>query len=309
MSKKERPREAKETSSRLFGRWKTSIKRGYKAFATRHPSISLTPQALKNFSQHQMTLSSAYFAYHCFMAIFPLLLLISSILGFVLKSDPALQQKILKHVYDILPDFGGTLKSALNAMVTSRHLVGIIGLVGILWTGTRITRSLDIGTNIIWGTERRSFWKRKLVSLGTLLLLGVLGLLALGLSFATSSLLSWISQHASTVWTVVSFIVGTLVTLLVTFLIFATIYVIIPQQKPKFRDAAKGAIVAAILFHLFEYAFNYYLMNISKAQVLYGTIGVFLGLLIWLYLIAMVVFLGAEIVHLESSRRMAADST
>ncbi len=287
----------------LFRRWKRDVVRGFRAVAGRHPSIHLAVQAIREFSRHRMTLPSAYFAYHCFMAIFPLLLLISAILGFVLRSDPALQQEIMKHVYNLFPDFGGTLKGILDTVVASRHLVGIIGLLGLLWAGTRISKSLEIGACVIWETEKRKFWKRKLLALGILFLLGFMSMLALGFNLASSSLLSWIAEHAGPVWTATSLVVGTLASLAIEFTIFTTIYIVVPRQRPEFRDAAKGALVAAVLFHIIEWGFSYYFVNVSKAQALYGTIGVIIGVLIWLYLLGIVIFLGEEIVHLLSLRR------
>lgn len=289
----------------VFRRWKTDAVRGLRAFAGRHPSITLLVQAIREFSRHRMTLTSAYFAYHCFMAIFPLLLLISAILGFVLRSDPTLQQEIMKHVYSLFPDFGGTLKSILDGVVASRHLVGILGLLGLLWAGTRISKSLEIGACVIWETENRKFWKRKVLALGILFLLGFLSMLALGFNLAYSHFLSWIAEHAGTVWTMTSFVVGILASLAIEFAIFTTIYIVVPRQRPEFRDAARGGLVAAVLFHIIEWGFSYYFMNVSKAQALYGTIGVIIGVLIWLYLLGIVIFLGEEIVHLLSLRKTA----
>lgn len=308
MSLEKPPPEKTNGSPGLIRRWKTDAVRGLRALAGRHPSITLAVQAIKEFSRHRMTLPSAYFAYHCFMAIFPLLLLISAILGFVLRSNPALQQEIMKHVFDLFPDFGGTLKSILDTVVASRHVVGIIGLLGLLWAGTRISKSLEIGACIIWETDKRRFWKRKLLALGILFVLGFFSMLALGFNLASSSLLSWIAEHAGPVWTAASFTVGTLASLAIEFLIFTTIYIVVPRRRPEFRDAAKGAMVAAVLFHIIEWGFSYYFVHISKAQAFYGTIGVIIGILIWLYLLGIVIFLGAEIVHLLSLRKTATEN-
>jgi len=305
MSRNVKPPRKREGSPGPFRRWKMDAARGLRAFASRHPSITLVVQSIKEFKRHRMTLTSAYFAYHCFMAIFPLLLLVSSVLGFVLKSDPALQQEIMKHVYDVFPDFGGTLKSILDGVVASRQLVGIIGLLGLLWAGTRISKSLEIGACVIWETESRKFLRRKLLALGILLLLGFMSLAALGFNLASSSLLSWITEHAGPLWTTASFIVGNLASLAIEFLILTTLYIVVPRQRPNFRDAAKGAMVAAVLFHLIEWGFSYYFVHISKTQALFGTIGVIIGILIWLYLLGIVIFLGEEMVHLLSLRKTA----
>ncbi len=303
MPRDAKPLKKKEVSPGMLHRWKTDVVRGLRALAGRHPSITIAVQAIREFGRHRMTLPSAYFAYHCFMAIFPLLLLISAVLGFVLRSDPALQQEIMKHVYDLFPDFGGTFQGILDTVVASRHLVGIIGLLGLLWAGTRISKSLEIGACIIWETEKRRFWKRKLLALGIMFILGFMSMLSLGFNLASSSLLSWIAEHAGPVWTAASLIAGTLASLAIEFTIFTTIYIVVPRQRPDFRDAAKGAIVAAVLFHFIEWGFSYYFVNISKTQALYGTIGVIIGVLIWLYLLGIVIFLGEEIVHLLSLRK------
>lgn len=287
----------------VFRKWKAVAARSFSGFEARHPSVALAVQAIREFRRHRMTLTSAYFAYHCFMAIFPLLLLVSSILGFVLKSNPSVEQEIMTHVYDVFPDFGGTLKNILDGVVTSRQLVGIIGLLGLLWAGTRISKSLEIGSLIIWETGSRKFLRRKLLALGILFLLGFMSAVALGFNLAYSSILSWITGHAGPLWTAASFIVGTLASLAIGFLIFTTIYIVVPRERPDFRDAAGGAFVAAFIFHVIEWGFSYYFVHISRTQALFGTIGVIIGILIWLYLLGMVIFLGEEIVHLLSMRK------
>lgn len=305
MSRDAKPPKKKEGSPGILRRWKTDAVRGLRAMAGRHPSITLAVQAIREFSRHRMTLTAAYFAYHCFMAIFPLLLLVSAILGFVLKSDPALQQEIINHILELFPDFGGTLKSILDGVVASRHLVGTIGLLGLLWAGTRIAKSLEIGTCIIWETDKRRYWKRKLLALGILFILGFLGAVAIGFNLASSSLMSWMSKHASPLWTSASFVVSTLLSLTIASLILTAMYILVPQERPEFREAAGGALVAAVLFHIIDYGFSYYFVHMAKTQALYGTIGVIIGVLIWLYLIGIVIFLGAELVHLLSLRKTA----
>lgn len=289
--------------SRNYRRKKREASRGFRALRARRPSIDVLTVAVTRFRNQRIKLPTAYFSYHAFLSIFPLLLLLSAILGFVLHSNPNLQQEIMNYVYDAFPNFGGTLRDILESVVASRRLVGILGLLGFLWTGSKIALSLQIGFNVIWEADRMEYVEKRLYSLLILLAMGAIVVLTVSINFFSSRMLSWIAENAGPLWSAISFLAGLIISLCLNFILFFSLYLIVPRERPSLRPAAIGALFSAVVFHISEYFFNYYFANISKAKLLYGTIGIVIGILVWLFIIGAVLFLGAEIVYILERRR------
>lgn len=286
-----------------FKRFGKSVAKGFKDFKAKHRSVETLVVAGKNFREHQMKLSCAYFTYHAFIALFALILLASALLGFVLKSDPALQKKLLDYIYDVLPDLGNTLDNMLGTIVNNRHLVSIIGLVGLLWTGSKLSVSLETGFNVIQGTGNRPFWKRRLLALGVILLVIIIGGLFVGLGIFYSDVIAYIDKHAGELWSIISHVLGILLSFGLGFVVFSVLFLIVPRKRPKFRELAITALSASIAFHVVRVGFDYYFSNVAKTQILYGTIGVVIGILLWLYITGAVIFYCAEMLNILMTNR------
>jgi membrane protein len=288
----------KRTAAGLSGRWQH--------LQSRNRWIASAAEAGRGFSRHGLSLPSVFFAFNTFLAIFPLLLFVSSMLGFVLAGHATLQQSILNELLNIFPGAANALKSLLDSIVTNRALVGVIGFVTLLWAGTRVPWALEVGFNLVWPAHRRPFVKRKLLALWVLVVIGLLGALTIGVSLFSSALLSWTLSHAGGLLAVLVFMLGVGFSLATNFLIFFMVYSIIPQRRLEPGAVARGAAVASVLFIISEYVFNFYFVSISRWQVLYGTIGALLGVMIWLQVLGIIFFYCAEIVALHSSRQSEA---
>jgi membrane protein len=283
-------------------RWFGWLRQRFHELEKSSHTLSTAMAAGRGFSRDGLRLPSIYFAYNTLLAIFPLLLLVSAVLGFVLAGHQALYNRIINDILENFPGSSGSLKQIINSVIDNRALVGVIGFVGLLWAGTRVPVGLEVGFNQIWKAERRPFLKRRLLALWVLALVGALGAVSVGASLLTSALLSWTIRNAPHFVAVPVFFLGVLVSLATNFLIFYVVFHIIPQRRLPPRAIWVGAAVGAVLFWLSEYVFNFYFVSISKIQVLYGTIGAILGLLIWLGVVGYIVFFCAEIVAQRAAR-------
>lgn len=236
------------------------------------------------------------FAYNAFLSIFPLLLLLSSVLGFILKSYPSIHEKIMEGIYSAIPDFGSVIENTLKAIQSKPAVVGIIGLVGLLWTGTRIVYSLERGFRDVWGTEKRGFLKGRLLGVLVIAMVGVLGLASAGTYVGVSSFRNNMLKQGGA-WTALAFLIAILFRLIFNFLLFFLIYMVVPKRKQLASRVAKGAFFSAVLFLLLQYVLDFYFGSLSHATVLYGTIGVVISLMVWLYFTGMIAFLGAEFIR------------
>jgi membrane protein len=108
-------------------------------------------------SQRNGTLYAAAITYFSFLALFPLLLLVVAVTGFVLHAHPAAQASLLDHISAQAPgSLGSTLRSAVRTAINARAGVGAIGLAGVLLTGLGWVANLRAATMAMWASRRRS---------------------------------------------------------------------------------------------------------------------------------------------------------
>ena len=122
-------------------------------------------------------------AFHGFFSLFPLLLVGMSAIGFVLD-DPATQGRLIDGLAATLPGLEPLIEGTVEALVAARGATGLIGLAGLVWTGTAGVRAAGQAMQRVFGLDRRKgFVGTNLWALGTLALLGSMALAATGLSF------------------------------------------------------------------------------------------------------------------------------
>jgi membrane protein len=263
----------------------------------RYRWIAVLDEAVRNFFRHDMTLHAGNFAYSAFLAIFPLVLLITFIIGLVFRYNPDAMHSMVDTLKNAIPEMPTTIGDAAEAMVRFRAVVGVLGLIGLVWTISKIANAIQTGFEQIWETKRRSFVRKKLLSLGIMLLLMVVAIAGLFITFVSSQFLSWIDRHTGPVFSTLALILSALLSPLATALIFSILYRWMPLKKPSWKAIFLGALTASLLLDMVEYALGYYFTRISKTEALYGTLGVAIGVVIWLYFVGIFIFLGAEIVR------------
>ena len=241
---------------------------------------------MRNFYQHGMRTYSASFAFYAFLSVFPLMLVALAILGFVFSGRPDLQAKAISTVFANLPNFGAAFQDVLNGVIANRVSLGIVGFIGLLWSGTGFTRALDGGFSVIWERKSGRFWVWRLRGLAVILavlLVGVLGLLVNSLIPLVSSL------------TLLRLGIQIVLALALNWVLFLAIYIIVPRRHIHLKEVIVGALVAAVVWYGTQTAFQYYLGTLAKANQIYGILGAALSLLLWLYAGGLIIFYGGEL--------------
>jgi membrane protein len=271
--------------------------------------IEVIYQSVQGFFEDKMSLHAGNFAYSAFLGIFPLLLFILSIVGFFFHYDPTIMRKVLDAIKNILPDMQVTVQAAGESMDRLRNTVGIISLIGLVWSMSRIAYTFQLGFEAAWGMKQRSYVAKKIYSVALMLLLIVVAVLGLAITFISTSLFSWVNQHTGPIISPIMVVASHIISPCATFLIFALLYRSIPKNKPRWKEILWGAIPMALLLDLFEYGLGIYFTKISKTQAIYGPLGIIIGIVLWLYFVGIFIFFGAEIVQTLQRRRgvMAVD--
>lgn len=255
-------------------------------FQQRHAVLALPLAVIKKFSDDGAGNLAALIAYYGFFALFPLLLLFTTVLGFVLQGDRSARDSIVHSAIGQFPILG----SQVTGHSLSGSGVGLaVGIVGTLLSGLGVTQAGQNAFNQIWGVphkDRASFLNARLRGLGSLAVLGVLQVVSTAASGAAGAGLGG-------VWLTIAGIILSLALNVVLF--FATFRLLTDDSVPT-RELWPGIILASILWEILQALGGLYINHVVKnASNTYGTFATVIGLLTWLHLGAQAVIYSAEL--------------
>ncbi|MCH8254898.1 MAG: YihY/virulence factor BrkB family protein [Gemmatimonadetes bacterium] len=236
-------------------------------------------------------------AYYAVLSLFPLLLALIAGLSLALRSD-TVEAELFDFFETYLPGSVELLEKNITAAAPVRGAIGLLGLLGLLWSASAIFGAISRAVNRAWDVHRdRPFYVAKLRHLAMAAGVGILFILSLTITTALQTLggvtLPGVGSLSFLENTVVS-IGGRVLPFLLSFAIFTLIYKFIPNTKTFWRYVWPGALLAAVLFELAKSVFILYLDRFANYQAVYGSIGSVIALLVWMYLSAFVLILGAE---------------
>jgi membrane protein len=250
------------------------------------PRLSFLAAVVKKFSDDQAGQLAALIAYYGFVSLFPLLLVLVTILGFVLQGDPGEQKRILDGALGQFPLVSDQLK--LHSLTGSDAAL-TIGVLGSLLAGMGITGATQNAFNRIWNVpfkHRPNFLFAHLRGLRMLALLGTLSIVSTTAAGFVGS-----SSHAAP-----AVAAGIVVAFVFNLALFMTAFKLLTAVEVPWRDLLPGVIVASVCWQLLQHLGGYYIDHeLKRTGPLYGVFALVLGLLAWLYLGAQLTIFAAEI--------------
>lgn len=261
-------------------------------FQRRHPRASFPLAVLYKYFDDQGAYLAALIAYYGFVSIFPLLLLLTSVLGFVLHSDPSLQHRVLNSALLQFPVVGKDLSSGQ----LGGSVVGVVvGILGALYGGLGIAQALQNAMNVAWAVPRNSRPNPIKARGRSLLLLGTVGLGIIG-----TTIVSGIGTTASAFGVhlgVLSQVVVLLASVLLNVGIFWLAFHIATGTDVGWRALLPGAVMAGVGWQILQAVGTTYVKHVVRgaASQSNGTFATVLGLLAFIYLGAVVAMFSTEV--------------
>jgi len=261
-----------------------------------------------------VTVAAAGVAFFSLVAIFPLLSAGLSLWGFI--ADPAEVRTLIDETTALLPsDSRVLIDQQVNAVLDApRERLGfgiVIGLTLALYSAGAGIRALMRALNIAYGeVERRPIWKFYLTAFAFTAMLGALfatAFIAIVIIPATLAFTPFeiLDATARQVARILPFVAVVLVFGAATFIL----YRFGPDRRPaKKRWLWPGAVLATVLWLAISYAFSAFVASFGDYNATYGSIASVIILLLWLYLTAFIVLLGAEL-NAEMERQTLCDTT
>lgn len=240
--------------------------------------------------------TAAELSYYLLLALFPLLIFLTSAIAFI----PGANNSLLSGLHRVLPPDAIVLVRDTLADVISHRSGGLLsfGLVGTLWAASSGMASLMNALNRAYdAVETRSFWKRRLIAIGLTLAVAFLVVGGSGIIIIGYRVGNWLERalDISATLAFVSTIIGYLTGIGLLLAGIATLYYIGPNIGRKKKRLIPGALFASTGIVIGSLLFSWYLRLVPSVSATYGSLGAVVTLMLWLYLMALVLLIGAEI--------------
>jgi membrane protein len=273
---------------------------GLDGFQRRHSVLGFPIAVIYKFVDDQGNFLAAMLTYYAFVAIFPLLLLATSIFGFILQGNPELQQRALDSALGQFPIIGDQLGRPEG--LTGSTAAVIVGALAALYGALGLGQSIQNVMNVAWAVPRNSRPNPLFMRLRSLLLLITAGTAVLVVSVA-SALGSGTEVFGPWVNTGIRWLILIGTVLLVSAGLTVLFRMAEARRQPWAR-AAPGAVVVAVLWQGLQYAGTVYATRVlGETSGMNQTFGLVLGLIGLIFLSAVMGVLGIE-VNVVLSRRL-----
>lgn len=252
---------------------------------------------VKEFLDDEMPTYAAALAYQGLFSLFPFLLFLIALLGFL--HLPEFFDWLREQAAYVLP---GQALEQVNPIIDQlqQRQGGLlsVGIVVALWSSSAAVRSLMNALNAAYDVrEARPVWKRVPLSLLYTLGLAVMLMLVTALMILGPQVMGWIAEriglqdYVVVLWSLLRWPVMVLLMMMAV----AVIYYATPNVKQKFRFITPGSVLAVVAWVAASLAFGFYVKNFADYNAMYGSVGAIIVLLLYFYISAAVLLLGAEL--------------
>ncbi len=253
--------------------------------ATKPTSVAVA--TFKKFSEDKSTNLAAMIAFWAFFSIFPLFMVLVTVLGFVLPAST--KDNVLTHVATMFP--------LLDAK-TIKGLSGtwwplIAGGVTALWSGIGVVRTTQTAFNSVWEIPYHE--RPRLVEQ---ILRSIWVLATIGLGLVLSTLISGfvISSSTGVNLGVAGRIAGYVISILLDIGLFVAAFRMLTDREISVRDVLPGAVLSGVVFFVLQEVSSFIISrHLKSAQPTYGRFATVITILWWFYLQAVVTLLGAQL--------------
>ena len=268
-------------------------------------------RSVKEFKNDILQDRAAALTYYSIQSIFPLLLVLVSLLGLIGKSDT---QPLVSNLTAVAPaSVRQTILSSVNHLQHGHSAAGLLAVIGIvtgLWSASSYVAAFMRASNTIYDVpEGRPAWKTYPIRLGVTLILVVLLVAATLIVVVTGSLARHVGtvlgagSAAVTAWDIAKWPV-----LLIIFAVMlAVLYWASPNARHGLRRVAPGGLLAVVVWLVASGLFALYVANFGHYNKVYGSIAGVIIFLIWMWISNLAILLGAQF-NAELARGRAIDA-
>jgi membrane protein len=244
---------------------------------------------------------AAQLSYYFLLALFPLLIFLTSILGIVIGSESGPRSSLFNYLAQVMPPSAFQLIESTMLEISKASSGGKLsfGLLAALWAASNGMGAITEALNVAYGVkETRPWWKHRLMAIGLTIALSVLIITALLLVLYGGLIVDMLAHnYALGSFFVLSWKIAQWpIVLAFMLLAFALIYYFAPDlREQKWMWITPGAVLGVLLWLLVSFGFRLYLNFFDSYSNTYGSLGAVIILMLWLYLTGVAVLVGGEL--------------
>jgi membrane protein len=270
-------------------------------------------ETFAEFSKDDCSRKAAALSYYTIFSLPPLLVIIIISVGLALSPEQVahwIQGQVGSLIGgDAARDILTMVERAQEKVEGGFSLSLILGIVGLLFGATGTFAELQTSLNDVWEVQPdphqngvKSFLLKRIFSLGMILVIAFLLLVALVVSSVISALSDYFgAMLPGGISTAVLWVANAGISLLVITFLFAAMFKVLPDAKVGWRDVGVGAFATALLFVLGKFLITLYIGQSNPGEV-FGAAAALALLLVWIYYSSMIFFLGAEFTQVWAQR-------
>ena len=252
---------------------------------------------IADFFSNNCPYMAAGIAYWTLFSVFPLSLAAVSLLGYA-NPTAAQQEQMVERIIEQIPVSADYVLNLVERVAEARGALSLVAVGGLLISGSAVFAAIRKGINHAWHVTRpHPFFIGRGIDMLMLVFVGLLALIA------ATNLIGLVARGAEYIWFVgeplvsFGFDMGLLVA---SFVLLAVLYRFVPYTEVEWRDVWLGALLGAFMAYGVRLAFSGFLINVNEFNLVYGSLGALMALLVWVYLSALALVLGAEVSYIYS---------
>ncbi len=238
---------------------------------------------------------SAQLAFYFLLALFPFLLLVTTLLAYVAPADAL--DSMARFLEPVMPGsvYGLLMENLQNLLTRKRHGLLSFSAVTLLWSASSAFLSIMQGLNVAYDvSESRPIWKARLMAILLTIALGLMGVISTSMLTFGQLLNRLAAQYmpiSVTFWVVLRWTVA----LLFSMLTLDIVYYSAPNVRHPWRWFSPGALLATPAWVAMSIGYSLYISRFGRYEATYGALAAIITLMLWFYFSGVVLLVGGEL--------------
>ncbi len=269
--------------------------------ARRVPGLTIIEQTLRAYGEDRGSVTAAALAYYALLSIFPFMLFLLALASPFLQSEIAIRL-VSGVISGYIPSSTTLLRNTLHEVTQLRGPLTFVAAGGFAWSASGVFNLVQLGMNRAFRVQHaRPVWRERMASL----VMVAIASLLFGASFLLTTILRFgihfehLPRH-NVLIDVLSPVGGVIIGVFV----FGLIYRYVPYDPTiRWRDVWLGAVLASVFWEVAKLAFAWYLTNYAVLNLVYGSVGTIIAVMLWAYITTVILLFGAEFAAVKSGAR------
>ncbi len=241
---------------------------------------------------------AAALGFYLTLAIFPIMIFLMALVPYLPIADVG--EAMMNFLRQVLPPSAMSMLADVLREVTRERRGGLLsfGIIAALWSASTGMYAVMQQLNDAYEVEeKRPFLRARATAVGLTILFGALVLGAFSLVVLGGVIQQFLGDHFGFSEALLLFfrVFRWVIIVLALLLAISLVYYLGPNRRHPFKFLSAGTVLASVLLLAASYGFSLYTSNFNNYSAVYGSIGAVIVLMMWLYIVGLVILLGAEV--------------